>query len=235
VFEMRRFIWIVCIALLSLWLLFLCGKKLKQRWIVEKTLSSEHWQQRNEEIKNTPPDKYKVVFLGNSLTELFNVNEYFADTTLLNCGIVGDFSEGLVKRIDNITKLKPEKLFIEIGINDIIEKIALDDICANYREVIKKMQTQSPQTKIYIQSNLPVIINRPSFLTDNKDVNNRILAQNENLKKIAQEFNLTYVDIHTAFIKYPKLNDLFVSDGVHLTPTAYNIWKTTLMPYLYSK
>lgn len=231
--KMRKFIWITCLALLGLWLLFLCGKKLKQRWIVEKTLNSEHWQQRDQEIKNIPTGKYKVVFLGNSLTELFYLDTYFADSTLLNCGIVGDFSEGLVKRIDNIAKLKPEKLFIEIGINDMIEKIALDDICANYREVIKKMQAQSPQTKIYIQSNLPVIINRPSFLTDDKDVNNRILKQNENLKKIAKEFNLTYIDIYSAFIKHPNLNELFVPDGVHLTPTAYTIWKNTIMPYLY--
>ncbi|HKC67114.1 MAG TPA: GDSL-type esterase/lipase family protein [Bacteroidia bacterium] len=230
---MKRFIWITGAALLGLWLLFLAEKKIKQRWIVEKTLKSEHWQQRNQQIKNTPPGKYKVVFLGNSLTELFFLDDYFADSTFLNCGIVGDFSEGLVNRIDNIAKLKPEKLFIDIGINDIIEKIALDDICTNYREVIKKMQAQSPDTKIYIQSNLPVIINRPSFLTDNKDVNNRILQQNENLKKIAKEFNLTYIDIHTAFIKHPNLNELFVPDGVHLTPIAYTIWKNTLMPYLY--
>jgi lysophospholipase L1-like esterase len=233
VFEMRRFIWIACIALFGLWMFFLCGKKLKQRWIVEKTINSQHWQQRDKEIKNTPPGKYKVVFLGNSLTELFNVNDYFADTTLLNCGIVGDLSEGLVKRIDNIAKLKPEKLFIEIGINDIIEKISLDDICDNYRKLIKKVQAQSPQTKIYIQSNLPVIINRPSFLTDDKDVNNRVIKQNENLKKIAKEFNLTYIDIHSAFIKYPNLNELFVPDGIHLTPTAYNLWKNAVMPYLY--
>jgi len=101
--------------------------------------------------------------------------------------------------------------------------------------VIKKMQVQSPQTKIYIQSNLPVIINRPSFLTDDKDVNNRVLKQNKNLKKIAKEFNLTYIDIHTVFIKHPNLNELFIPDGIHLTPTAYTLWKTTLMPYLYSK
>lgn len=233
VFEMKRFIWIVVISFLSLWLLFLVEKKIKQRWIVGKTLTSEHWQQRTQQIKNIPQGKYKVVFLGNSLTELFFLDDYFADSTFLNCGIVGDFTEGLTKRIDDVARLKPEKLFIEIGINDIIEKIELDDICDNYREVIKKMQAHSPQTKIYIQSNLPVIINRPSFLTDDKDVNNRILKQNENLKKIAKEFNLTYIDIHTAFVKHPNFNELFVPDGVHLTPTAYTVWKNTIMTYLY--
>ena len=208
---------------------------MKQRWIVEKTIKSEHWQQRNQIISEAKADKYKVVFLGNSLTEMWDINYYFNDSTLLNAGITGDFSEGLIKRLDNIIKLKPEKLFIEIGINDMIEKISLEEICANYKEVIKTVQAQSPQTKIFIQSNLPVIINRPSFLTDDKDVNDRVLQQNENLKKIAKEFNLTYIDVHATFANYPKLPDLFIPDGVHLTPTAYNLWKTILMPYLYSK
>jgi lysophospholipase L1-like esterase len=232
---MRKFIWIVCIALLFLGILFVAGKKMKQRWIVGKTIKSEHWQQRNQTISEAKTDKYKVIFLGNSLTEMWDINYYFNDSTLLNAGITGDFSEGLTKRLDNIIKLKPTKLFIEIGINDMIEKISLDEICANYREVIKMVQAQSPQTKIFIQSNLPVIINRPSFLTDDKDVNNRVLQQNENLKKIAKEFNLTYIDIHTTFIKHPNLDELFIPDGIHLTPTAYNLWKTILMPYLYTK
>ena len=232
---MRKYIWIACIALLFLGLFFLAGKKMKQCWIVEKTISSKHWQERNKTIAESAFGKYKVVFFGNSLTEMWDINYYFNDSTLLNAGITGDFSEGLVKRVENITKLKPEKLFIEIGINDMIEKISLDEICANYRKVIKVVQQQSPQTNIFIQSNLPVIINRPSFLTDDKDVNDRVLQQNENLKKIAEEFNLTYIDIHSVFIKYPKREDLFITDGVHLTPTAYTLWKNTLMPYLYAE
>jgi lysophospholipase L1-like esterase len=232
---MRKFIWITCIALLFLSILFFSGKKMKQRWIVEKTIKSEHWQQRNQIILEATSNKYKVVFLGNSLTEMWDINYYFNDSTLLNAGITGDFSEGLTKRIDAIIKLKPEKLFIEIGINDMIEKISLDEICTNYKEVVTTIQVQSPQTKIFIQSNLPVIINRPSFLTDDKDVNNRVLQQNENLKKMCKEFSITYIDIHTTFANYAKLEDLFIPDGIHLTPMAYNLWKTILMPYLYTK
>lgn len=230
-----KFIGLACIALFCLWIFFLCGKKIKQRWIIEKTIKSEHWKQRNQAIAEATLDKYKVIFLGNSLTEMWDINFYFNDSTLLNAGITGDFSEGLVKRIDHIARLKPEKLFIEIGINDIIEKISLDDICDNYRQVIKKVLQLSPQTHIYIQSNLPVIINKLSFLTNDKDVNNRILRQNINLKKLAMEFNLTYLDIHSTFIKESKLQELFIADGIHLTPKAYTIWKNAVMPYLYSK
>ena len=119
------------------------GKKLKQKWIVYKTLESAHWKERAAEIENIKPGRYKVVFLGNSLTELFDLNYYFGDSTFLNCGIVGDFTEGLLKRADAIVRLKPGKLFIEIGINDIIEQVPLEEICENYEEVIRLIKKGS--------------------------------------------------------------------------------------------
>src|ERR1700758_361435 len=158
---------------------FVIGKKIKQRWIVERTIDSEHWQKRVKEIESAPLGKYKTVFLGNSLTEMWDVNYYFNDSTILNCGITGDFSEGLLQRTKGILRIEPETLFIEIGINDIIEKIPLTEICENYEKLIKLFQKEMPQTKIYIQSNLPVIINRPSMLTDGENVNRRILEQNK--------------------------------------------------------
>ena len=228
-----KFIGIVATALFFLWLLFMVGKKIKQRWIVEKTIQSEHWQQRNQTISEAIPNKYKVVFLGNSLIEMWDINYYFNDSTLLNAGITGDFTEGLIKRLDNIIRLKPEKLFIEIGINDIIEKIPLDEICTNYTQIIKTVQEKSPQTKIFIHSNLPVIIRRFSILTGNDDVNNRVIQQNENLKKLAKELNVTYINVHATLIKQPNFESLYIADGIHLSPTAYTIWKNILMPYLY--
>ena len=181
------------------------------------------------------PGKYKVIFLGNSLTELFDFNEYFADTSLLNAGIVGDFSEGLTRRIETIARLQPEKLFIEIGINDMIEKIPLSTICKNYMRVIKTMQQKSPQTQLFIQSNLPVILKIPSFLASSEEVNQRVIEQNEHLKTLAKELKVTYIDIHTSFIRDQNLSELFVWDGIHLSERGYGIWKNILMPYLYSE
>jgi lysophospholipase L1-like esterase len=212
-----------------LFIVFMGEKKIKQRWIIERTIQSEHWQKRAKEIESTPQGKYKIIFFGNSLIEMWDVNYYFNDSTILNCGITGDFSEGLLKRCGTIINLKPEKLFIEIGINDIIEKIPLGEICNNYEQLITCIQHESPQTKIYIQSNLPLIINRPSLLTNDDDVNSQVLKQNENLKLLAKKYNCVYVDIYSEMIKEKDRASLFIWDGLHLTPKAYLIWQKVII------
>ena len=224
--KRKKLLYILTITFVVLFIFaaFVVGKKIKQRWIVENTISSEHWQKRVKEIESAPLGKYKTIFLGNSLTEMWDVNYYFNDSTILNCGITGDFSEGLLQRTKGILRIEPDKLFIEIGINDMIEKIPLTEICSNYEKLIRLFQKEMPQTKIYIQSNLPVIINRPSMLTDDEDVNKRVIAQNKNLQQIATQCHCTYIDVYTEFAKEKDKASLFIYDGIHLTPKAYTIW-----------
>jgi lysophospholipase L1-like esterase len=230
--RLIKYFWATLFLFIFLELFYLTGKKIKQRWIIEKTIHSEHWQKRAKQIENVPKGKYKTVFLGNSLTEMFDLQYYFNDSTILNCGITGDFSEGILKRLDAITDLKPKKLFVEIGINDIIEKISLDDICNNYEQLIIKIQKESPQTQIYIQSNLPLVINRFSLLTDNDDVNAHVIEQNKNLMKIAAKYHCTYIDIFSQMVKEKDRLSLFIMDGIHLTPKSYEIWTKVVSPYL---
>lgn len=234
--RVRLFKYLAVFALIFLFLggFFMFGKAVKKKWIVYVTLNSAHWRERNTEMGKIEPGRYKIIFLGNSLTELFDLDYYFNDSTILNCGIVGEFTEGLVKRAATIVRLKPEKLFIEIGINDMIEQISLNKICENYEELIRIIQKESPDTKIFIQSNLPVIINRPSLFTGDKEVNELIKEQNENLKVLAKSANCVYIDLYSAFAKEKNKESLFILDGIHLTPKSYNIWKDVVMPYLVS-
>lgn len=208
------------------------GKKIKQKWIVHKTLQSNHWKERVAEINAIQPGRHKIIFLGNSLCELFNLEEYFNDPSMLNCGIVGDFTEGLLKRADGVIRLKPRKIFIEIGINDIIEQVPLTRICENYGKLIDRIKRESPATTIYILSNLPVIIRNPSLFVANKDVNERVVRQNCNLKKLAEMKGVHFIDLHSALIRSGNLEDLFLADGIHLTHKAYATWKINLEPYL---
>jgi lysophospholipase L1-like esterase len=220
------------LTLAFLWGFFVFGKEVKKRWIVYVTLHSTHWQERYNEMQQVKPGTYRVVFFGNSLTEMFDLTAYFRDPGIYNAGIVGDFTEGLVKRAHCVAKLKPQKVFIEIGINDIIEQISLKKIGDNYRQAIKIIRQQSPATKIYVQSNLPVIINRPSIFTDDARVKKVIIEQNDNLKKMAGEEACVYVDIYSEFLKEKKPETLFIWDGVHLTGKGYAIWSRVVSPYL---
>jgi len=207
-------------------LLFLyTGKRAKQKWIVYKTLQSAHWKERTIEIEKELPGKYKIIFLGNSLTELFDLPYYFKDSTILNCGIVGDFTEGVLKRIEIINKLQPQLLFIEIGINDIVEQVPQEEVLRNYNELINAIKVSSPNTRIYVQNNLPVIIRKPSLFVSNKTVNDRIVEQNLALRELAKRNEVMYIDLYSAFMRSGTVEDLVVEDGIHLTPKAYATWK----------
>jgi lysophospholipase L1-like esterase len=211
---------------------YLTCKWIKKKWIVHKTLVSPHWQERYAQMKQLPAGKYSVVFFGNSLTELFSLDRYFADSAFLNAGIVGDFTEGLLRRVDEVTAIKPGKIFIEIGINDIIEQVPVDEIVSNYEELVKRIKVQSPQTKIYIQSNLPVVIHRPGLFVGTAEVNKKVVELNSRLRQLAWRQDACFVDLYACFKRSGNVEDLLIPDGIHLTHKAYGVWRLAITPYL---
>lgn len=60
-----------------------------------------------------------IVFLGDSITEKIDWRELFSYPNIVNRGIGSDTITGVNNRIDSIVKLRPSKVFLMIGINDI--------------------------------------------------------------------------------------------------------------------
>jgi lysophospholipase L1-like esterase len=205
-------------------------RRYKIRNIINETLTSEHWNERKNKFLNEPRRTGRVVFLGNSLTELFDL-PLLGDTTYINRGITGDFTEGVLKRLDEVVSLKPSQLFIEIGINDLVEHVTVQEICINYEEIITRVRKGSPLTHIYLQSLLPVRM-KSSFLTSSEDVNAVIKQQNEALRSLAEKHQVTYIDLHDSFAVGNEINPRLTWDGIHLVDEGYLIWKKLLMPYL---
>jgi lysophospholipase L1-like esterase len=203
---------------------------MKIRRIINETLTSEYYTEKRKEFQNEPRSSGRIIFLGNSLTEGFNL-DILGDSTLINRGISGDFTEGVVKRIDEVISLKPSKLFIEIGINDLIEKISVREICRNYEQIIERVQKACPFTKIYIQSLLPVHL-QGSFVTSNEDVNEVVREQNVALKALADKMNVPFIDLYSHFVVNNEMNPRLNYDGVHLVNEGYAIWKDVISSYL---
>lgn len=173
-----------------------------------------------------------TILFGNSITE--NFREYLPESdSLLNMGISGDFTEGLLKRLDNVTNLKPERLFIKIGINDIVERVSLTEIEGNYKEILNRITKASPNTVIYIQSTLPTRDLKSAF-RDSKDINEIVMELNVFLKKQAEERKLTFINMYPDFADANnELKKELTYDGVHLTEEGYNIWKKHLAKYFH--
>ncbi|MEQ1552769.1 MAG: GDSL-type esterase/lipase family protein [Ferruginibacter sp.] len=188
--------------------------------------AEEHHQKRTALFRSEPIVKGKIIFLGNSITEFGDWQKLLNDSTVINRGIAGDNTFGVLARLDDIINREPNKLFIKIGINDISQNIPVEIIVKNISTIIKSVKIKSPMTKIYIHSVLPTNDNVKNEYPDAYNKNGIVSLVNRQLKKQAKKYNIIYIDINKIFRdKYGKLDIKYAdSDGLHLNDFAYKTW-----------
>lgn len=180
--------------------------------------------------KETEPKKETVIFLGDSLTLGGQWHKSFTKAKTINHGIEGNTTLDILNRIDAITQTKPEKLFLLIGVNDLWRNVSQDDILENYTSILSKIKTASPQTKIYIQSMLPV---NTSLQELPEGISNDILGINEEIKSIAKSEGATFIDLYPALAdEEGSLPEEYTLDGVHINEKAYSKWIKVIEPYV---
>ncbi len=184
----------------------------------------DHYKKKVAAFEKEKVTTGKIMFLGNSITEMGNFRKLLGDSTVVNRGIGGDITFGIMQRIDEVTRFKPSRLFILIGINDLSKGIPEDVILENMFLIITKIQKASPNTRIYVQSILPV---NPTFKNFPKgyDLKEGISVVNTQLSKISKRFNYTYVDLNKEFLdKDGNLDAKMSVDGLHLNAAGYLHW-----------
>ncbi len=107
-------------------------------------------------VRSSPDIKNEIVFLGNSITDGMEWSELLGNKKCVNRGISADITEGILIRLEAITKLQPAKLFIMIGVNDLSRNMTPEEVAANYRKILERVKSETPRTKVYIESVLPV-------------------------------------------------------------------------------
>jgi len=61
--------------------------------------------------------KHTALFIGDSLTEWFGLEKYFPDVKIINEGIAGDTTYGVLERLEGIIDQPVDKIFLMIGID----------------------------------------------------------------------------------------------------------------------
>ncbi len=146
------------------------------------------------------------------------------DSTVINRGIGGDITYGVLKRIKDITDRNPSKVFILLGINDIGKDIPDPVIANNYLKIVNEIHDKCPRTIIYVQSVLPINPELPHF-PQHYNKQEHILALNKLLAAQANDAKYTYIDIFHLFADAEgRLNSQYTYEGLHLKPPAYPIW-----------
>jgi lysophospholipase L1-like esterase len=188
--------------------------------------AKEYYQKRVIIFNNEPIIKHRTIFLGNSLTQFGNWKEIFDDSTVINRGIAGDNTFGVLARLNDIMIREPDKLFIEIGINDISQNIPNQITTKNIQLIVKQIHTNSPETKVYVTSILPTNDNVKIEYPQAYHKNDQVDFINRELKRFAAGGDYIYIDLNKEVkdkkgnldIKYAK------SDGIHLNSRGYIKW-----------
>lgn len=184
-------------------------------------------------FEKEPIVKGKIIFLGNSITEAGKWAELTGDNSVINRGIGGDITFDLLKRVDDVIKRTPSKLFLLIGINDISKDIPDEVIVDNCKKIINKVHQQSPATKIYVQSILPLNTTVTGF-PQHYDKMGHVTSVNILLKKMTVQAGCTFVNLYPLFLDADKrLDKKYTTDGLHLKAEGYKIWVTYLQQKKY--
>ena len=193
----------------------------------------EHYTKRVALFKKQPVVTGKVIMLGNSITEGGNWKKLLKDSSVINRGISGDVTFGVINRLDDIVKRKPSKVFLLIGINDLSRNTPYEVILENLFSIVAKIRAGSPKTQIYVQSILPTNETFKNFLPNFKGKESGIITVNTQLGRYGEKMNYVFIDLHTKFLDATgKMDGKYVTDGLHLNPLGYQHWVSILQPYL---
>ncbi len=185
---------------------------------------SAHYRIRELYFAVDPSPARPVVFLGDSITYGGDWGKLFPDSPVENRGIGGDSTRGLLRRLDQVIALKPSQIFLMIGTNDLCYNRQIPDIVTNYRLILVRLRAGLPGTRIYVQSVLP--FNDELFPARALRSNANIAALNVELRKLAAEQEVPYLDLAPAFTGPDgRLPAQYTDDGLHLSEAAYLVWR----------
>lgn len=194
--------------------------------------ADKYWEQKVSLFDHLPITSSDIVFLGNSITDGGNFEELFQREDVKNRGIRSDAIPGVMKRLDQITKGHPKKIFLLIGVNDISHNLTLETLTKRYEKLVDEILKKSPETKLYIQSCMP--INNSFGVYKTMKGKEQILKDfNREIERIANERGLKYIDLWP-FLADGKgnLKKNFTNDGLHLTGPGYRAWTNGIKEYL---
>jgi len=187
---------------------------------------SGHYHERMALFRSEPIVTGRVIFLGNSITEFGDWQKLLNDPTVVNRGIAGDNTFGVLARLSDVTARRPAKVFIEIGINDFSINAIPAVTIKNILTIAERIRRGSPKTAVFIMGILPTNSNAKTdypFVL-NKGKQTRLI--NTALAQHAKNHHYTYIDLGKWLkdsngdldTKYAK------PDGIHLNPRGYQIW-----------
>lgn len=202
-----------------IYILFLCVFV----WVAGARADGPFRAHRYDSFRGLAVDSTNIVFMGNSITDMHDWAEAFANPHILNRGVSGALSCEVLANLDPVIAGRPAKFFLMIGTNDLGSDTLPQQVADNVRKIVQRFRRESPRTELYIQSILPSTVGKRTLELE-QETNNL-------LKEIAQQEGVRYIDLWDALSGICTDEQLSL-DGLHLTVAGYKVWCDSIAPYV---
>jgi lysophospholipase L1-like esterase len=170
--------------------------------------------------------------LGDSLTEFWNWAPLNPKALVLNFGVSGDTTMGAWARLGEVLEVKPDKIFVQIGINDLSQGRSPLEVSLGHARIWGEIRNILGCGSILIVCSLTPL-REDKFDWPSPNLNNeRVKQTNSLLKKAADLEKRTFVDLFSLISDDTgQLREDMSLDGAHLSAKAYGVWLEALRPY----
>jgi lysophospholipase L1-like esterase len=168
-----------------------------------------HYRDANAALKPLAPGENRVVFFGDSITDIWHLDEYFPGKPYINRGIGGQTTPQMLVRFrQDVIELHPKVVVILAGTNDIAGNtgpMRLEDIEANYASLAELSRAHG--IKVFAQRS-------PE----------KILELNGWLKNYCAAAGFLYLDYFRALVDDKALmKKELADDGLHPNAAGYKV------------
>lgn len=219
------------ISILIIIILFFCI------FTIYHFITFNHNKVKIKEIEVTKKLDNNYVFVGDSITYMYNLKKYYGDMPVVNSGGDGNTTSDILNDIENrIYRYNPSKIFILIGTNDIIYGKNEKEIVQNIEKIIKKIKQNRPSCEIYLESIYPINSSSNEKININmvKNRTNEIIRKiNIGLEDISKELDITYINMYDELIDEDgNLKLEYTTEGLHMTDDGYKVITKVLKSYI---
>ncbi|MEZ8485344.1 SGNH/GDSL hydrolase family protein [Vibrio splendidus] len=162
-----------------------------------------------------------LVMFGDSITEWAPWTDIFRDISMVNRGLAGDTTTGMLRRIDTTLNVKPKLVCFMAGINDLAQGYDVDHIYQNYIDMLKVWQEND--IRILVQSTLYV----GSKL---QGLNPSVELLNSKISEYCSQQGIAFLDVNSVLSPNQLLSNEYSCDDLHLNAKAYQVWAEVLQP-----
>lgn len=149
-----------------------------------------YFEEKNGMYEEIPVYPGNIVMVGDDYIDRGIWNEFYNDTTFKNRGITYDATEHVLYRIDRIAECKPYKIFVSVGLNDLLHGTDAETITENIEQIFRRAARRSPSTKLYWLN----IVLSPVLDAEQQARGEEV---NEQVERLAKSVGFEYIDINS--------------------------------------